>query len=55
MSSYFGRRLRLDTLKSVAWSRQTPAWQTELKAALSEPALFVATVERMATQIRAVT
>lgn len=53
MSGYFGVRLRLDTRRTMAWAEQTPAWMTELKAALSEPALFVSTVDRMADQIRA--
>jgi hypothetical protein len=52
MSGYFGGRLRLDMRKTVAWTEQTPGWATELKAALSDPALFVSTVERMASQVR---
>ena len=53
VSGYFSKRLRLDTRRTTAWTAQTPAWATELKAALSEPALFVATVDRMAEQIKA--
>lgn len=53
LSMYFGKRLRLDVRRTTTWTSQTPAWATELKATLSEPALFVATVDRMAGQIQA--
>ena len=52
LSGYFARNLGLEFHKTSAWAEQTPAWKTELKAALSEPALFVSTVERMANQVR---
>jgi hypothetical protein len=54
MSNYFGGRLRLDMRKAVTWTAQWAGWQTELKAALAEPTMFVAAVDRMADQIQAV-
>lgn len=53
MSNYFGGRLRLNMRKAVAWTAQAPGWETELKASLAEPAIFVSAVDRMAEQIRA--
>jgi hypothetical protein len=46
------RQPTVDMRKAVAWTKQTRGWATELKAALSGPALFVSTVERMASQVR---
>lgn len=53
LSNYFSGRLQLDMRKAVAWAAQTPGWETELKASLAEPAMFVSAVYRMAEQIRA--
>jgi hypothetical protein len=53
LSVYFTRRLRLTAAETISWTQRAPHWETELKAALGEPSVFVSTVERMSDEIRA--